>query len=190
MPSFPTLQTDSSDIDDMIRDVISMSTEQLMVDESYLSSPVMAGDFVSVKLSSKKSFPHFIGKLMEVPSFNEKGSIIYLKREKPNALQFIFENEDEFDVEAEDIVRKLPKPIDTSGETARVSRHMTFPVPVTVDLSSYSNLCQGNNRYSYYYSPTPVLRLVCTIQQCGNILIFTDVSFLVSFLLISYSKPP
>ena len=59
--------------------------------------------------------------------------VSFLRREKPKGYIFIFPAiADVSDVPFEDIVHKLPKPIQHGG-TARVARHLIFPV----NLSSY-----------------------------------------------------
>ena len=125
--ALPTLESDDSDeYDDEMRNVVA--------DEQEL--PVKEGDFVVVKLSGKKVQKHYIGQVSQVPSHDQKGTIKYLKREKQSSFQFVFSNDDEYDIEEEDIVQKLPAPF-SNGGTARAARHLVFPV----DLSIYSNMC-------------------------------------------------
>jgi hypothetical protein len=95
--ALPTLESDDSDqYDDELRNVVA--------DEQEL--PVKEGDFVLVKLSGKKVQKHYIGQVSQVPSHDQKGTIKYLKREKQSSFQFVFTNDDEYDIEEEDIVQK------------------------------------------------------------------------------------
>lgn len=95
-------------------------------------------DFVLTKFATKKTIAMYIGQVQNRIEDTDEVTfeVKFMRREKPKSFTFIFPNvEDISDVLFEDIVGKLPSPIQHGG-TARIARHMVFPV----DLTSYSDV--------------------------------------------------
>ena len=87
-----------------------------------------------------KKIEHYVGQVVE-DSDNEiteaRGDrmIKYLKREKNKGYKFIFYSDILYPLVDDDMVCKLPAPIQHGG-TVRVSRHLIFPI----NLSGFENL--------------------------------------------------
>jgi len=119
---------DSSDYDEV---------GQNQLDDIELPDPTVLNpnDFVLIKFVTNKTKVIYIGQIqnrIDETTFEVK----YLRREKPNSFTFIFPSVDDIsDISFEDVAGKLPSPIQHGG-TARVARHLVFPV----DFSCYSNM--------------------------------------------------
>ena len=101
-------------------------------------SALNATDFVLTKFTTKKAKVMYVGQVQSriVDADENTFAVKFMRREKPKSFTFIFPNmEDISEVLFEDVVAKLPNPIQHGG-TARVARHMIFPV----NLSLYSNM--------------------------------------------------
>ena len=116
--------------------------EPLRDEERWLKREnIVIGDYVIVKFSGKKKVVHYVGLVVEPQEVNSETSgdesdytVKFLRRETPSSFSFIFPSVDEITViAADDIVQKLPSPVQTGG-TARVGRHVVFPV----DFGSYN----------------------------------------------------
>lgn len=94
-------------------------------------------DFILTKFPTKKSILMYVGKIEEqLTSEDSDFQVRLLRHERPTLLKFMYaEAEDISDVVIDDVVAKLPKPL-TEGGTARVERHLSFPV----DFSKYSTV--------------------------------------------------
>ncbi|ESN97517.1 hypothetical protein HELRODRAFT_177946 [Helobdella robusta] len=118
-----TLESDDSDGD--------ASNPQLTAEGpslDYDCSALKNNDYVVVKFKTKKKVIHYIGQII-----SEAGDLMvkYLKREKMSSFNFICRNAELYQFIKEDIVCKVPDPIQHGG-TARVSRHLVFPVDLTI----------------------------------------------------------
>ena len=106
-------------------------------------SNIRVGDYVVMKLEKEltkkaktiKKFEHYIGQIVEDDDNEHERMIKYLKREKNNSYKFVFNIDVLYPFLDDDIVCVLPEPIQNGG-TARVSRHLIFPV----NLSEFQNL--------------------------------------------------
>lgn len=126
---FPMVESDSSD-DDKSNVKIQLTPKESPVLD-YDCSELKVNEYVVVKFETKKKIIRYIGQIIE------DGELIikYVKREKMSSFHFICANDELFQFAREDIVCKLPDPIQ-HDRTARVSRHLVFPV----DLSIFQNL--------------------------------------------------
>lgn len=131
---------------DTSNDDTSTSIEDFLTDENEFSShefedyfdfvvckelsfgEVVVGDFVLVKLASKKQCLHYVGQIEQKRNDVEECDVKFLKKK---GSQFFFpECEDQWPLPITDIVAKLPKPI-TSGGTARAKRLLSFSIDFT-----------------------------------------------------------
>lgn len=113
---------DSSEFSDT--EDLELNTEDLELDA------LSEGDFILVKLSSKRTTKYFVAKITK--KNNLDFHITYLKK----GIKWIFtfpDDEDSDIIERDDIILKLPLPVVTGG-TARTSKRFTF----NVDLSNYN----------------------------------------------------
>ena len=97
-------------------------------------------DFVLIKFATKNTVVGimYVGQILARTEDTDESTfeVKFMLREKPKSFTFIYPIvEDISEVSFEDVVGKLPNPIQ-HGDTARVARHMVFPV----DLSYYSDV--------------------------------------------------
>jgi len=83
----------------------------------------MFDNYIIVKLEGKKTKFHYAG---QIGYDDNEQMIIYLKRDKLS-FNFIFQNDQVSAFPADDIVRKLPNPLDHGG-MAHLASHLSFPV--------------------------------------------------------------
>ncbi|ESO01976.1 hypothetical protein HELRODRAFT_161188 [Helobdella robusta] len=119
-----TLESDDSDGD--------ASNPQLTAEGpslDYDCSALKNNDYVVVKFKTKKKVIHYIGQII-----SEAGDLMvkYLKREKMSSFNFICRNAELYQFIKEDIVCKVPDPIQHGG-TARIN---VPPSPLLVPSSS------------------------------------------------------
>lgn len=117
-----------------ISDVTEVALEEVIEDPSPDSLKV--DDFILVKFTTKKTKVMYVGQIRKCLDETDEEEfafeVNFMRRERPTSYTFTFPNvEDVCDVPSVDIVLKLPSPTQHGG-TARVARHMCFPVDLTL----------------------------------------------------------
>lgn len=100
------------------------SSEQQENEEILNSSKLKEGDFVLVKLASKKNVAHYVAKIVEV--LDDEYLVKYLKTVIGNN-KFVYSDEEVSCVSEDDIIKKLPSP-DLVGTSRRQQNMMSFNV--------------------------------------------------------------
>ncbi|ESN93179.1 hypothetical protein HELRODRAFT_181293 [Helobdella robusta] len=98
--------------------------------------------------TDKKKIVHYIGKLTERDG---ELMIVFLKREKSTAFQFIISNEEPYEIDKNDIVCKLPKPDDFASNKETVKIGPTKAGNKILKRSKcYQTLCENMLENSIY----------------------------------------
>lgn len=118
------ISSEESDID------LSDECRELDDQQQFEKDDLEKGNFILVKISSKKTVKYFVAEICEISNY-PVFQIQYLKKQTLSN-KFTREDEKLYDIDIEDIVAKLPNPVTTSG-SARQLECLSFGV----DFSSY-----------------------------------------------------
>lgn len=106
--------------------------EKENAEESFMNQEVCKDDYILVRFSTKKTFRHYVAKVINI---NGNDYDLLCMRLKPPGYTFIFPDVADECCAPRDALVKLPNPSFTGG-TARAHRALSFPV----DFSEYENL--------------------------------------------------
>lgn len=131
---FPDETSEDEDVEysDESRDDITSFRNKILAEElenNIDCDDIKVGDFVFIKLSTKKISKFFVGRVHSKDS-DDSFSVKYLKKAKSIGKEYFtfIEDSEIYEILAEDIVLKLPQPELIAGSSSRSIEKYVFPV--------------------------------------------------------------
>lgn len=123
---------DEDNVTDLL-DIINQEINEKQEEINFERATFEEGEYVLVGFSKKSGPPvHYVGKIISKDQHHFEYQMKFYKR-IGNGSKFVKESEEIFDVVAEDIVVKLPTPVELSG-SARTNGQLWFQI----DFSSFN----------------------------------------------------